>query len=100
VDDTDGRIAEISEHVCIRGFWHCNAGWGMQIMREPRKSAICYSVDAYYPTLEACIRGEYARVLANVKPIVAMWGDETYNEPSAVVTSSEAYAAATRLLAL
>ncbi len=60
-------INAICRRICIRSIWHCKAGWGMQfvLMRELHPDLISRAMDeeevtyAYYPTLEACVKGEY-----------------------------------------
>lgn len=86
----DEMIAAIEQRVCVRKIWRCNAGWGMftiplyaveghrKEMETWYERRLRYGaahprmhgdappepesiVNHYYPSLEECVRSEYAK---------------------------------------
>ena len=47
----------------IRKLWNCNAGWGMHYTIPQKADTTVYR---YYPTLEACIKAEYKRIVLGI----------------------------------
>ncbi len=62
----DGMAKSINKHVqiynyVIRKIWYCNAGWGIQYIKFGQSNLNEGVTHAYYPTIEACFKGEYKR---------------------------------------